>query len=185
MPCCLHRSTHPPPGKPEELTRDTTSESSRSKQSLNRSDLGDTLQKAMTNTPKVPQNNSGKGPTSITATRAPAVCQTHNNSCSRARCCHIYSKDAKPKTHTPLTQDLELTRDAGESFQGFSDGCVLTRQGDRGAEALAVGSTFSVCHGPAPTQWKHRGPGVAGATEGPLIPTDAPGVDMPFNLHLK
>ncbi|KAL7377597.1 hypothetical protein ABVT39_001869 [Epinephelus coioides] len=37
--------THPPPpGKPEELTRDTTSEPLCTKQSLNRSVLGDTLQ---------------------------------------------------------------------------------------------------------------------------------------------
>ncbi|KAI3360152.1 hypothetical protein L3Q82_014472 [Scortum barcoo] len=37
-------STHPLPGTPEELTRDTTSESPRTKQSLNRHVLGDTLQ---------------------------------------------------------------------------------------------------------------------------------------------
>lgn len=46
-PVVLARSTsptHPPPGKREELTRDTTSESLRTKQSLNRSVLGDTLQ---------------------------------------------------------------------------------------------------------------------------------------------
>lgn len=67
----------------------------------------------MTNKPKAPQNNTGKHPTYIAATQAPALSQTHNNSCSRARYCHIFSKDAKPKTHTPLTHDLELTRDAG------------------------------------------------------------------------
>lgn len=75
----------------------------------------------MTNKPKAPQNNAGTRPTSIAATRAPALSQTHNNSRSRARCCHIFSKDAKPKTHAPLTHDLELTRGCRRSFQGFSD----------------------------------------------------------------
>ena len=120
----------------------------------------------MTNKPKAPLNKTGKHRTSVTAKQAHALSQTPNNSCSRGNYCHIFSKDAKPKTYTPLTTDLELTRDAGKAFEGFSNDCVH-QTADRGEEALAVGLTFSVCHGPAPTWWKHRGPGAVGATEAP------------------
>lgn len=138
----------------------------------------------MTNKPKAPQNNTGKHPTSITATRAPALSQTHNNSCSRARYCHIFSKDAKPKTHTPLTHDLELTRDAGEAFRAFPT-TVCTRQQIAGQRHLRWARCLVCVTVQLPRSGNTQAPGAAGATEAPDPPLTPEGVDSPFNLHLK
>jgi len=92
LPGCFRRSampTHPLPGKQAGLTHDTTSESQRTKQSLNWSVLGGSLANKL----KTPQNNTGKHPTSVPATRTPTLSQAHNNSRSRARYCHIFSAD--------------------------------------------------------------------------------------------
>lgn len=137
----------------------------------------------MTNKPKAPQNNTGKHLTSLTATQALALSQTHNNSCSRAHYCHIFSKDAKPKTYTPLTFDLELTRYACEAFRAFPM-TVCTRQQIAGQRHLRWPQRLVCVMVQLPRSGNTEALGWLVLLR-PLIRTDAPGVDMPFNLHLK
>lgn len=137
----------------------------------------------MTNKPKSPQNNTGKHPTSIAATRA-ALSQTHNNSCSRARYCHIFVTDAKTKTHTPLTHDLELTRDAGKAFRAFP-ATACTRQQIAVQRHLRWARCLVCVTVQLPRSGNTEAPGRRVLLRPPDPPADAPGVDSPFNLHLK
>lgn len=120
----------------------------------------------MTNKPKAPQNNTGKHPASITATQAPGLSQTHNNSCSTAPYCHIFSNDAKPKTHTPLTHNLELTRDTRKAYRAFPT-TACTRQPTAGQRHLWWTRCLVCVTVQLPRSGNTEAPKVAGAAEAP------------------